>query len=118
MKSVDWKSIAELLGIAAIVASLVFLAFQIKQTDEVARTEIFIAYAEARRNYAAWTGRTLPQNSGSSSDPDNRPAFPLLTACTSRYRGCSDIWLGICHTTDVCIRVPEVRLEDWRAGYP
>ncbi len=53
MKSVNWKGILELIGIAAIVASLVFLALQIKQTDDVARTEIFIAYAEARNDYEA-----------------------------------------------------------------
>ncbi len=36
MKETDWKSIAELVGIAAIVASLIFVALQMKQSQEVA----------------------------------------------------------------------------------
>ena len=51
MKQMKWKEGAELIGIAAIVASLVFLGLQIRQTEEVASTEIFIAYQEARKSY-------------------------------------------------------------------
>jgi hypothetical protein len=51
LKQTNWKTVAELVGIAAIVASLVFLGLQIKQTDAVASTEIFIAYQEARKSY-------------------------------------------------------------------
>lgn len=40
MKTSDWKSIAELVGIAAIVASLVFVGVQLRQDRQ-------IAYAEA-----------------------------------------------------------------------
>ena len=40
MKNTDWKSIAELIGIAAIVASLVFVGVQLRQDRQ-------IAYAEA-----------------------------------------------------------------------
>ena len=36
MKHYDWKSIAELVGIAAIVASLVFVGLQLKQSQEIA----------------------------------------------------------------------------------
>ena len=39
MKKSDWKDIAELVGIAAIVASLVFVGLQIKQTDVIASLE-------------------------------------------------------------------------------
>ena len=36
MKETDWKGVAELVGIAAIVASLIFVALQMKQSQEVA----------------------------------------------------------------------------------
>jgi hypothetical protein len=36
MASERWKGIAELIGIAAIVASLVFVGLQMKQTEDVA----------------------------------------------------------------------------------
>ena len=39
MKGTDWKGIAELIGIAAIVASLVFVGQEIQQSREIARLE-------------------------------------------------------------------------------
>ena len=39
MKRTDWKGIAELIGIAAIVASLVFVGQEIQQSREIARLE-------------------------------------------------------------------------------
>ncbi len=36
MKTSDWKSVAEIIGIGAIVASLVFVGMQIKQSQEIA----------------------------------------------------------------------------------
>ncbi len=36
MKQQDWKNIAELVGIAAIVASLIFVGLQMKQSHEIA----------------------------------------------------------------------------------
>ena len=36
MKNTDWKGIAELIGIAAIVASLVFVGLELKQSRDVA----------------------------------------------------------------------------------
>jgi len=35
----DWKGIAELIGIGAIVASLVFVGFQLRQDEEIAERE-------------------------------------------------------------------------------
>lgn len=43
MKNTDWKSTAELFGIAAIVASLVFVGFQLRQDREIAIAETFLA---------------------------------------------------------------------------
>ena len=39
MKSVSWKDIAELVGIAAIVASLIFLGLQMQQAERIAQNE-------------------------------------------------------------------------------
>lgn len=36
MKKADWKDIAELVGIAAIVASLIFVGFQLRQDQQIA----------------------------------------------------------------------------------
>lgn len=38
--SINWKEFAEILGIAAIVASLVFVGLQLRQSDQIARAEI------------------------------------------------------------------------------
>jgi hypothetical protein len=39
MKFANWKDIAELIGITAIVASLIFVGLQMRQTLEIARNE-------------------------------------------------------------------------------
>lgn len=41
MKKSDWKDIAELVGMAAIVVSLIFLALQIRQQQLLAETEAY-----------------------------------------------------------------------------
>ena len=46
MKHTSWKDIAELLGIAAIVASLIFVGLQMKQTHEIAISASFQSRAE------------------------------------------------------------------------
>ena len=40
MKSRDWKDIAELIGITAIVSSLIFVGLQMKQAQDIAQNEI------------------------------------------------------------------------------
>ncbi|MDH3991114.1 MAG: hypothetical protein OEV34_18415 [Gammaproteobacteria bacterium] len=39
MKQTNWRDIAELIGIGAIVASLVFVAIQIRQSNQIGRLE-------------------------------------------------------------------------------
>jgi hypothetical protein len=50
MKVNDWKDVAELVGIAAIVASLLFVGLQLKQSHEIALATQFQARAEATQN--------------------------------------------------------------------
>ena len=47
MKNYDWKSIAELVGIVAIVASLVFVGLQLKQSQEIAIADQYQNRADA-----------------------------------------------------------------------
>ena len=46
MKKTDWKDIAELVGIAAIVASLVFVGLQMRQDQAIARADLGSRTAE------------------------------------------------------------------------
>lgn len=48
MKEIHWKDIAELIGIAAIVASLVFVGVQLRQEQLIARTEMASVSAEIK----------------------------------------------------------------------
>jgi glutathione S-transferase len=53
LKSADWKNVAEFVGIAAIVASLVFVGLQLKQSQEIAIANQYQAWAEASLNLFA-----------------------------------------------------------------
>jgi hypothetical protein len=50
MKSSNWKDIAELIGIAAIVASLVFVGLQLQQSHAIALATQYQARSEATQN--------------------------------------------------------------------
>lgn len=50
MKFSDWKEIAELVGIVAIVASLLFVGLQLKQSHEIALATQYQSRAEATQN--------------------------------------------------------------------
>ncbi len=50
MMFADWKGIAELVGIAAIVASLLFVGLQLKQSHEIALATQYQSRAEATQN--------------------------------------------------------------------
>ena len=43
MKSMNWKVIVETVGIAAIVASLIFVGLQMRQSQEIAIAETFLS---------------------------------------------------------------------------
>lgn len=42
LKKMDWKGTAELVGIAAIVASLIFVGLQMRQEQEIAQAQAFV----------------------------------------------------------------------------
>ena len=51
MKVTNWKDIAELIGIAAIVASLIFVGVQMRQDRQIAEAQIFAEFGES---HTAW----------------------------------------------------------------
>lgn len=54
MKKNSWKDVAELIGIAAIVASLVFVGLQMKQSQDIAIAEQYQARSTAALEYVLW----------------------------------------------------------------
>ena len=51
MKQHDWKAIAELIGIAAIVASLIFVGLQMKQSQDIAIADQYQNRADTAANF-------------------------------------------------------------------
>ncbi len=47
MNRISWKEIAEIIGVAAIVASLVFVGLQIRQSDTIARATLYQMRADS-----------------------------------------------------------------------
>ena len=48
MKNTNWKDVAELLGIAAIVASLVFVVLELRQSQRIASSETYVSLYSSR----------------------------------------------------------------------
>ncbi len=48
MKPVVWKDVLELIGIAAIVASLIFVGLQLKQSQDIALSELSASILASR----------------------------------------------------------------------
>ena len=75
MKNTDWKDIAELVGIAAIVASLVFVGLELRQSQAIAlseayqqRTAIEISNASAFAGVPGYMSGLAKLSDGGSSD--------------------------------------------------
>jgi len=49
-----WKDTVEIVGVFAIVASLIFVGLQLKQEDEIAQLEMFDRSLEQQREFADW----------------------------------------------------------------
>jgi hypothetical protein len=55
MSNRDWKGTAELAGIAAIVASLIFVGLQLRQTEVIARATLYQMRSDASRELVGIT---------------------------------------------------------------
>ena len=58
MKSNDWRSVAELIGIAAVVASLIFVGLQLRQEQDIAQSQLFADWDDTRIEWS----RLLSEN--------------------------------------------------------
>ncbi len=54
MKTETWKQIAEAIGVAAIVGSLIFVGLQIRQEDDIARLELIDRSTDQQRELQQW----------------------------------------------------------------
>ena len=88
MRSIYWKDVAEFVGIAAIVASLIFVGLQMKQSHEIALAAQYQARAETVMNLH----QTL-------IEADKVPRIPALREGLSESVTAADInehlWLWI-----------------------
>ena len=82
LRSTNWKDVAELVGIAAIVASLVFVGVQLQQDQEIAEAQIHLG---ATANVAATTQSIADNQSvwrrglvGEDLTPDERATFNAI----------------------------------------
>jgi len=82
MKSRDWKDIAELIGITAIVASLLFVGLQMKQSQDIASAERIMlraaTFVEVNNALNEYAGIWVRGNSGEELDEDETVIFRNL----------------------------------------
>jgi hypothetical protein len=84
LKRIDRKSIAELFGVTAVVASLIFVGFQVKQTSEIRRMDYFnnalIGGVENRSLRHQHADIWFKGNGGASLEPVERMIYLDLFA--------------------------------------
>jgi len=80
LRTENWKDIAELIGIAAIVVSLIFVGFQMKQSHEIALAEQYQSRSESTENML------LSLYEGGFSWDDAR-GIPLMEQTPSQRNG-------------------------------
>ncbi len=54
MNSTEWKGVAELVGIAAIVASLIFVGLQMRQEHTFAQSHALLGWIAIARLLVGW----------------------------------------------------------------
>ena len=84
MQNLGWKSIAEALGIAAIVASLIFVGLQLRQSQEIAIAETYMSILsseiEVRNAVSEHADLWKKANSGAELDEAEAVIFGNLVA--------------------------------------
>lgn len=79
MKSVNWKDIAEFIGISAIVASLVFVGLELRQTREIAISEAYQMRAAIEVSHASAISNVPGFMSGMAKLVDGQSVDELTT---------------------------------------
>lgn len=87
MKSTNWKDIAELIGITAIVASLVFVGLQMKQSQEIALSVANQTRTDATINMliASAENPNFMSAAAKTQKPEREPLTPEEYATMSQY---------------------------------
>jgi hypothetical protein len=84
MKKTDWKDTVELVGIAAIVASLIFVGLQMKQAQDIAYSELDVSLlaiqAESTNLISANSDVWVRGNAGEELSPAETAVFSNLVA--------------------------------------
>jgi len=82
MKPANWKDITELVGIAAIIGSLVFVGLQMRQAQQLAQAELAVSLAgptqEMRAIFADHSNVWRRGNAGAPLDPDESAVYEQL----------------------------------------
>lgn len=82
MKSVNWKDAAELVGMAAIVASLIFVGLQMRQTRDIALAESgwnsLLSEVETRRPIYEYPDIWAKGNAGEELNPSEAVIYRAL----------------------------------------
>ena len=83
-----WKDIAELIGLAAIVASLVFVGLQMRQEQQIARAESILSYSaievENLINTAEYSDLFVRANSGNELTESERFKLRMIMKAMGR----------------------------------
>ena len=92
MKNANWKDIAELIGISAIVASLVFVGLQIRQDRNVAQADAWLQHVETQVNLAQVIGEhadvwSKGLDGEKLSDADQMTFNQIAYAVEQKYTG-------------------------------
>jgi len=84
MQNLEWKGIAEAIGIAAIVASLIFVGLQLRQSQEIAIAETYMSILsseiEVRNAVSENADLWRKANSGAELDETEAVIFGNLVA--------------------------------------
>ncbi len=82
MKSVNWKNAAESVGMAAIVASLIFVGLQMRQTQDIATNDSgwnsVLAEIESRRAIIEFPDIWAKGNAGEEMSPSEATIYSTL----------------------------------------
>lgn len=113
MKSTNWKDVAELVGIAAILISLIFVGFQLQQSRIIAASEMNIALVSVgvesanliNDNIDIWTRG----NNGGDLDEQERAVFNnIVSVLNTRW------FVEHRHSTRLGeVEQAEAILDDW-----
>lgn len=100
MKSVSWKEMAEAVGVLSIVAGLVLVAWEVRQANHIARTEVIITTLQQWNEYnlSRFENPDVAQLSLIAMNPEDYEITPLVR---SRFSGMAWHFVNIAWTSQM-----------------